>query len=105
MTFAGWSQIIILLTLVTLSAWVLGGYMAAVFTGKRTLLSRILVPIENGINRLAGVSLAEQNWKNYTLAMLAFNAAGFVVLYGLMRLQGFLPQTARLCGRAGSIVF
>ena len=91
MTFAGWSQILILLGLVTLSAWALGGYMAAVFTGKRTLLSPVLAPLENSINRLAGVSLAEQNWKTYTLAMLAFNAVGFVVLYGLMRLQGFLP--------------
>ena len=91
MTFAGWSQIIILLALVTLGAWALGGYMAAVFTGKRTLLSPILAPLENGINRLAGVSLVEQSWKIYTLAMLAFNAAGFVVLYGLMRLQGLLP--------------
>ncbi len=91
MTFAGWSQIIILLALVTVSAWALGGYMAAVFTGKRTLLSPILAPLENSINRLAGVSLAEQNWKTYTLAMLAFNLAGFVVLYALMRLQGFLP--------------
>ncbi len=91
MTFAGWSQIIILLALVTVSAWALGSYMAAVFTGKRTLLSPILAPLENSINRLAGVSLAEQNWKTYTLAMLAFNAVGFVVLYGLMRLQSFLP--------------
>ena len=30
-------------------------------------------------------------WKRYTVAMIAFNAAGFVVLYALMRLQGFLP--------------
>ena len=91
MTLAGWSQIIILLALVTLSAWALGGYMAAVFTGKRTLPSPVLAPLENIINRLAGVSLAEQNWRTYSLAMLAFNAVGFVVLYGLMRLQSFLP--------------
>ena len=91
MTFVGWSQIIILLALVITGAWALGGFMAAVFTGRRTLLTPMLMPIERGINRLAGVSLDEQNWKTYTLAMLAFNAAGFVVLYGLMRLQGVLP--------------
>ena len=91
MTFAGWSQIFILLALVTLAAAALGRYMAAVFSGKRTWASPMLAPLENAINRLAAVSLAEQNWKTYTLAMLAFNAVGFVVLYGLMRLQGYLP--------------
>ncbi|MEO9167750.1 MAG: potassium-transporting ATPase subunit KdpA [Aestuariivirga sp.] len=91
MTFSGWSQIIILLALVVLVAWALGGYMAAVFTGKRTLLSPILAPIERLIGKLSGASPAEQSWGTYTLAMLAFNAAGFVVLYALMRLQSFLP--------------
>ena len=91
MTFAGWSQIIILLALVVTVAWALGGYMAAVFTGKRTLLSPILVPIDRMISRLSGTPPTEQSWGAYTLAMLAFNAAGFVVLYALMRLQSFLP--------------
>ena len=91
MTFVGWSQIIILLALVTFSAWALGSFMAAVFTGKRTFLTPAIAPLERGINRLAGVSLNEQNWQAYALAMLAFNAVGFVVLYGLIRLQGFLP--------------
>ena len=91
MTFAGWSQIIILLALVVTVAWALGGYMAAVFTGKRTLLSPILMPIDRMISRLSGISPTEQSWGAYTLAMLAFNAAGFVVLYALMRLQSFLP--------------
>ena len=91
MTFAGWSQIIILLVLVTLASALLGRYMAAVFGGNRTFLSPVLAPIEAGINRLAGVPPAEQGWKTYTLAMLVFNAVGFIVLYGLMRLQSFLP--------------
>ena len=91
MTFSGWSQIIILLALIVTGAWALGGYMAAVFTGKRTLLSPILVPIDRMISRLSGTSPVEQSWGAYTLAMLAFNAVGFVVLYALMRLQSFLP--------------
>ena len=95
MTFVGWSQIIILLALVTFSAWAFGGFMAAVFTGKRTFLTPAIAPLECVINRLAGVSLKEQNWQAYALAMLAFNAVGFVVLYGLMRLQSFLPLNPR----------
>ncbi len=87
MTLAGWFQIILILVLVTGSAVLLGRYMAAVFTGQQTFLA----PIENIINRLTGTTPREQDWKTYTLAMLAFNAVGFVVLYGLQRLQGFLP--------------
>ncbi len=87
MTLAGWFQIILILALVTGGAVLLGRYMAAVFSGQKTFLA----PGENIINRLAGITPREQDWKTYTLAMLAFNAAGFIVLYGLQRLQEFLP--------------
>jgi len=92
MTFAGWFQIIAVLAGVTLAAWGLGSYMAAVFSGRRTWLTPILSPMERAMAAASGYDpSAEQGWKAYTLAMLAFNAAGFVVLYGLMRLQGILP--------------
>ncbi len=91
MTFVGWSQIVILLTLVTLGSLGLDKYMAAVFTNKPTVLAPVVGPLERSINKLAGVSLDGQSWQAYALAMLAFNAVGFVVLYGLMRLQGILP--------------
>ncbi len=91
MTFVGWFQIIILLAAVTACAWALGSYMAAIFSGRRTLFTAVLSPVERGINRLCGVTPLEQDWKSYTLAMLAFNAVGFVTLYGLQRLQAFLP--------------
>jgi potassium-transporting ATPase potassium-binding subunit len=91
MTLAGWSQILIVLALVTGCAWLLGSFMAAVFTGKRTWLTPVLAPVEGAINRLAGTLPKEQSWQTYALAMLAFNAVGFVTLYGLQRLQGILP--------------
>jgi K+-transporting ATPase ATPase A chain len=91
MTFAGWFQIVLLLAAVTACAFALGTYMAAVFSGRRTALTPVLAPLERGINRICGITPAEQDWKAYTLAMLAFNALGFVSLYGLQRLQGFLP--------------
>jgi len=37
----------------------------------------------------------EQDWFVYTLAMLAFSLAGFLVLYGVQRLQGLLPLNPR----------
>jgi potassium-transporting ATPase potassium-binding subunit len=91
MTFVGWFQIIFLLALVAAGAWALGSYMAAVFTGQRTLITGALAPVESAIYKICGIIPREQDWKAYTLAMLAFNAVGFVTLYGLMRLQAFLP--------------
>lgn len=91
MTLAGWFQILVVLALVTGCAWLLGGFTAAVFTGKRTWLSPVLAPFEGAIRRLAGTSPKEQSWQSYALAMLAFNTVGFITLYGLQRLQGVLP--------------
>ena len=91
MTFAGWLQIVLVLAVTAAAAWGLGRYMAALFSGGRTFLSPVLSPVESGIRRVCGISGTEQDWKSYTLAMLAFNALGFLFLYGLMRLQGVLP--------------
>lgn len=70
----------------------LGAYMARVFNGERTLLSPALRPVEGVIYRLAGVNpQEEQHWKQYLLAMLAFNLIGFAVLFVMQLLQGALP--------------
>lgn len=92
MTLVGWLQIALVLSAVVLCARPLGLYMARVFEGKRTLLSPILLPVERGLLSLAGVDeRKEQSWLAYTLAMLAFSAAGFLALYALMRFQAVLP--------------
>ena len=52
----------------------------------------MLGPVERGLYRLGGIDPArEQSWVGYTVAMLASKAAGFVLLYALLRLQGWLP--------------
>lgn len=92
MTLVGWLQIIAILALCVISALVLGRSMARVFAGERTLLSPILWPVERAIHRIAGIDPArEQGWLAFALSMLAFNLAGFVALYALLRLQGTLP--------------
>ncbi|MFO1091316.1 MAG: potassium-transporting ATPase subunit KdpA [Hyphomicrobiales bacterium] len=92
MTLAGWLHILLLLAIVAVAAWSLGGYMTRVFTGERTVLSRLLLPVEQALHRVARIDPAVgQDWKTYTLAMLAFNFAAFLTLYALQRLQGFLP--------------
>ncbi|MGH9542821.1 MAG: potassium-transporting ATPase subunit KdpA [Terriglobales bacterium] len=70
----------------------LGLYLARVFNGERTWLHPLLRPLERGIYWLAGVEeRAEQRWTQYTLAVAAFSAAGFVFAYAIQALQGHLP--------------
>jgi K+-transporting ATPase ATPase A chain len=92
MTTIGWLQIIIYFVVLILLVKPLGGYMAKVYQGERTFLSPLIAPIERLIYRLAGVDPAiEMDWKVYTVAMLLFSLVGFIFLYLLQRLQGFLP--------------
>ncbi len=73
-------------------AWPLGIYMAAVLEGNPGFLGRLLGPLERLLYRLCGVDpQQEMDWKSYALAMFLFSMAGFLVLYGLERLQGLLP--------------
>jgi potassium-transporting ATPase potassium-binding subunit len=92
MTIVGWLQIALVLAAVLVAARPLGLYMARVFQGERTHLSPMVAPVERAFYSASGISPGkEQTWLGYTLAMLAFNGAGFVLLYALMRLQGVLP--------------
>jgi K+-transporting ATPase ATPase A chain len=92
MTLNGWAQIAIYSALIIATVKPLGAYMARVFTGERTFLSPVLKPVERGLYRLCGIDEhAEQSWMTYTVAMLLFSVAGFVVLYALQRLQAVLP--------------
>ncbi len=92
MTVVGWLQIVLVLAAVLACAVPLGAFMGRVFSNERTFLTPVLGPVERGIYRLLGVDPGkEQTWLGYALAMLAFNAAGFALLYALLRLQGVLP--------------
>src|SRR6476661_4425651 len=92
MTINGWIQIAIFCAIVVALVKPLGWYMTAVFNGERTFLSPVLRPVETGLYRLGGVDeKREQSWLTYTVAMLFFHVGGFLILYALMRLQGFLP--------------
>ena len=92
MTINGWLQISLVLLIVLALSAPLGAFMAQVLSGGRGFLSPVLGPVERGLYRVSGIDPnAEQGWLGYTSAMLAFNAAGFVLLYAILRLQGVLP--------------
>ena len=92
MTLIGWIQILLFCAIIVALVKPLGGYMTHVFNGERTFLSPILRPVEAVLYGLGGVDAKrEQHWLTYTVAMLFFQVAGFVILYALMRLQASLP--------------
>jgi K+-transporting ATPase ATPase A chain len=92
MTVNGWLQIGFYFVVLTALVVPLGRFMASVFEGERTFLSPVLRPVEVFLYRVSGVDeTREQHWITYTVAALLFNAAGFALLYALLRLQDLLP--------------
>lgn len=83
-----WIQISLFLIALLALVKPLGAYMAQVYEGKITFLR----PAENILYRLAGTDPArEMDWKAYTIAVLLFNAIGFLFVYLILRLQDLLP--------------
>ncbi|WP_105429270.1 potassium-transporting ATPase subunit KdpA [Neorhizobium sp. T6_25] len=92
MTLNGWLQILLFCGIIIALVKPLGGYMTRVFSGERTFLSPVLVPIERGLYVMAGTSeREEQHWTSYAVSLLMFNLLGVVVLYAIMRLQAGMP--------------
>jgi K+-transporting ATPase ATPase A chain len=85
-------QILIYFVIIVACTPLLGGYMARVFAGERTLLSPALAPLERAIYGACGIDPGrDQHWTHYTFALLAVNAVGWVLLYAILRLQHLLP--------------
>jgi K+-transporting ATPase ATPase A chain len=96
MSLIGWLQIFVLLALVVLAGMPIGAFIASLIRGERNVLTPMLRPVERRFYQLAGVDAAkEQGALEYAIALLAFNAAGFLLLYGLQRSQQLLPLNPR----------
>ncbi len=95
MSWQGWAQILVFLVALVAAVKPLGAYVARVYDGEPTLLERGLGWLERLVYRLCGVpddaEKREMTWTTYAGAMLLFNVAGVVFVYGLERLQASLP--------------
>ncbi len=92
MSFVGWLQIIVVLALIVLAAMPTGEFIARIIRGDRNFLTRFMGPLERAFYNLAGVDpRGQQSALHYTIALLAFNIAGMLVLYAIQRLQSVLP--------------
>jgi len=93
MNIQGWAEIALTLGLPVVLGWPIGIYMSRVWNGERTWLDPVLKPVEGLFYRAAGVDpTRSQGWLGYAGALLAFNLAGFLLLYAMLRLQGVLPM-------------
>ena len=70
----------------------LSAYLNKVMAGQKTVLSRVLVPVENAVYRCIRVDKSEDmGWKRYLVSAFAFSAICLVGLFAILMLQGLLP--------------
>jgi K+-transporting ATPase ATPase A chain len=87
-TFLGWLTIFLFIGVLTAVAIPLGHYMAAVYTGERTLLDPLLRPPERLLYRILRVNPSQgQDWKAYAKSLVIFSLAGWLLLYLILRTQ------------------
>jgi K+-transporting ATPase ATPase A chain len=85
-TAAGWLQFALLFAALAACYVPLGNYLAHIFTSDKDWR------IERGFYRLIGIdSKADQKWSTYVRSILAFSAVSVIFLYGIERLQHYLP--------------
>ena len=89
MDTSAWTLLGVFLIVLGVLAWPLGRWLAAVCEGR---LPRWMHAVEKPLYQLAAVEPDQSmHWRTYALALLAFNALGALVVYGLQRLQHLLP--------------
>jgi K+-transporting ATPase ATPase A chain len=83
---AGWLQVALLVAALAACYVPLGNYMARIFTTNKHWR------VERGIYKVIGINPeADQKWSAYLRSMLAFSGISVLFLYGLQRLQHYLP--------------
>src|SRR5437588_368982 len=92
MTANGWFQILVFFLVIILITKPMGIFVARALNRERTFLDPILRPIEKLVYQLTGIDEAhEMRWTEYTIAMLLFSGVSMALLYGIERIQQWLP--------------
>ncbi len=88
MTPTNCAQVLFFIALLLIAVPFLGRYMANLFQGKLTFLASC----EKVSYKLCGIDPNEEmSWKEYLKALLCFNLLGFLFLFAMQLLQGYLP--------------
>jgi len=87
-TFAGWLTLFLFVGLLTALALPFGSYMAAVYTGERTILDPLFGGPERWLYKILRVNPEHgQDWKAYAKSLIIFSLAGWLMLYFILRTQ------------------
>jgi potassium-transporting ATPase potassium-binding subunit len=90
-TAAGWLQFALLAAALAACYVPLGNYIARIFTSDKDWA------VERGFYKLIGIDrTADQKWSVYLRSILAFSFISVLFLYGIQRLQQYLPYTQGL---------
>jgi K+-transporting ATPase ATPase A chain len=93
MDLYGWIQLMLYILVLLLLTKPVGLYLVRVLNAEaRTFLDPATKPLERLLYRLFGLDpKKEQDWKQYTLSILAFSLVGLLFTYAILRLQHLLP--------------
>ena len=70
----------------------LGRYIARVFSGQRTRLDPLLLPIERLVLRAVGLDPSEeQSWQQYSRSLLISNVVMWLAAWTILTMQQYLP--------------
>ncbi|MBT9777105.1 potassium-transporting ATPase subunit KdpA [Clostridium sp. MCC353] len=70
----------------------LGKYIGKVMNGERVFLSKLFLPVENGIYKILRVNREEEmNWKKYAVCAGAFSVISLAALWMILMFQKILP--------------
>jgi potassium-transporting ATPase potassium-binding subunit len=86
-----WINAVVFTVILITLAIPLASYMKTVFSGGRTILSPLVVPIERGIYRICRIDEHEMTWSEYARATLGLTILTTAALYLILRTQEWLP--------------
>ncbi len=100
MDIYGWLQLGLFLGILLLLARPTGVHLHRALDAQgKTFLDPILKPVERLFHRLLRIDpAAEQDWKRYTLSLIAFSLVGTLFTYAILRLQHLLPLNPQRLG-------
>lgn len=90
--YAEYLGVLVIFLLVALMSFPVGRYLARVFAGQPIFGDRLLLPLERGVYRLAGIDpTTDMSWKTQLRAMLGINTVWFVMTFVVLIFQDRLP--------------
>ena len=94
-------QMILYCAVLIVLAIPLGRYIGKVMNGEKTVLTRLLSPVENGIYKVLKINREEEmDWKKYAVCAGVFSVISLAVLWLILMLQNILPLNPE--GQAGT---